>query len=187
MAFPLLKLIVVSKAISSNLKSIGSICLCSSEGLGCDVSFDEDGVLNDDSCILVPEEVLAGEMVSTCGFHYEESSFRNAVVEIRESRKIHRDSPLRNLLAFIRDDSVIELFACDVNPAYCRHNGTSWVTINGSLNPISRLNEALRLNQPIGIKRDLEQTPVEALSLDEMLFLGPSIISNSALLYRAYY
>lgn len=57
---------------------------------------------------------------------------------------------------------------------------------DGSPHPISCVNEALRLNQPIGIERELGQTPDEALALENMSSSVPSIISFINPFYGIY-
>jgi hypothetical protein len=58
---------------------------------------------------------------------------------------------------------------------------------DGSLNPISHIEGSLKLNQPIGIKRELGQTPVEACSLGFMSPSVPSIINLTSSLWGFNY
>ncbi|MBO4424438.1 MAG: hypothetical protein J5768_02885, partial [Spirochaetales bacterium] len=53
------------------------------------------------------------------------------------------------------------------------HCTTSRVRKDGSLNPISRVEGSFKLNQPIGITRELGQTPVEAFLLRINVALSP--------------
>ena len=75
------------------------------------------------------------------------------------------------------DDSVIELALREVYSNYYGHCTTFRVRKDGSLNPISRVEGSLKLNQPIGITKELGQTPLEAQMLRDMSPSDPSIIS----------
>jgi hypothetical protein len=90
-----------------------------------------------------------------------------------ESLMGHQAGAFGKLVVSFGDDSVIELAFCDVYSNYYGHCTTSRVRKDGSLYPISRVEGSLKLNQPIGITRELGQTPKEAFLLRINVALSP--------------
>ena len=105
---------------------------------------------------------------------------------VSSGTKIHLAAASGEACSIPVDDPIVELPACDVDASDIAHDLTSWVMKDGSPHPISHVNEALRLNQPIGIERELGQTPYEALGLEKLSSSVPSIISFMTTCYGIY-
>lgn len=179
--------IVIEEAVSCNAQRVGAVRLCAAQRQGGDEPFDCQRVLDAHACALASEEVLGGYMVAPCGLHDEGRPGWDAGEELVEGSPVHPGGPFAEIVASLRDDSVVELAVCDVYSTDRGHNSTSMVS-NGSPYPISRLNEALWLNQPIGIKRDPWTNSLRSSKLRKYVVLRPiNYISNLCLFYRLYY
>lgn len=180
------KCIVIDTGVSGNAESIRAVGLCASEGIRLDELVDEERVCNTYAAASGNKEAPERKMVSPGGFHDEERVPVHCGEEGFKAASAHIEMPLAYALPFFADDMEVELPACDVNAYDLMHDGTSWVNKDGSPYPFSRMKEALGLNQPIGIERELGQTPSEARSLKRMSSSVPSNISNLSLFYRYY-
>ena len=179
--------IVIGKAVSCNAEGIGTVGLCLSESRGLYVVLDHHRILDTDLKTSLAEEMTEVLMIATSGFHHEDCVLRNIGNEACEPVTGHFAAAFGKACSILVDDTVVELPACDVDSADVAHGFTSWVMKDGSPHPISRVNEALTLNQPIGIERELGQTPYEALGLGYMSSSVPAIISFMTPCYGIYY
>ena len=182
----LMESIVIGKAVSCNAQSISAVSFCLSQRRGLDVVLDHYRIL--DTCLksILGEEVAEIPVVASCGFHHEDGILRNIGKEACEPFTAHLTAASGNACSISVDDAIVELSACDVDTSDITHGFTSWVMKDGSPHPISRVNEALSLNQPIGIERELGQTPLEAFGLEIMPSSVPSIISFMTPFYGIY-
>ena len=178
--------IVIGKAISCNAEGVSAVGLGLAERRGLHIALDHHRILDTDAEALADEEMAEVLMVTPGGFHDEYSVLRDSPEERAESVKIHLAAASGEACSIPVDDPIVELPACDVDACYTAHGFTSWVMKDGSPHPISRVNEALGLNQPIGIERELGQTPYEALGLGSMSSSVPSIISFMTPCYGIY-
>ena len=136
--------------------------------------------------VFADEEMAEVLMVVSCGLHDEYSVLWDIGKEAFEAFMAHFAAAFGKTCSIPVDDSIVELPACNVDACDIVHGFTSWVMKDGSPHPISRVNEALRLNRPIGIERELGQTPDEALGLENMSSSVPSIISFINPFYGIY-
>ena len=178
--------IVIGKAISCNAESISAVGLGLAQRRGLYIVLDHHRILDTDAETLADEEMAEVLMVAPCGFHDEYSVLWDSPEERAESVKIHFAAASGEACSIPVDDPIVELPACDVDACDIAHGFTSWVMKDGSPHPISRVNEALRLNQPIGIERELGQTTYEALGLGKRPSSVPSIISFMTPCYGIY-
>ena len=160
--------IVIGKAVSCNTEGISTVGLGPTERRGLHVVLDHHGILDTDAEAFADEEMAEVLMVASCGLHDEYGVLRDSGKEASESFVAHFAAASGEACSICVDDSIVELPACDVDACDIAHGFTSRVMKDGSPHPISRVNEALRLNQPIGIERKLRQTPIEALGLGIM-------------------
>ena len=178
--------IVIGKAVSCNAESVSAVGLGLAERRGFHIVLDHHRILDTEAEAFAGEEMAEVLMVASCGFHDEYSVLRDIGKEASEPFIVHFAAASGKTCSIVVDDSIVELPACDVDASDIAHGFTSWVMKDGSLHPISRVNEALRLNQPIGIERELGQTPYEALGLGSMSSSVPSIISFMTPCYGIY-
>ena len=178
--------IVIGKAVSCNTEGVGPVGLGLAERRGLHIVLEHHGVLDTDVEAFADEEMTEVLMVAPCGLHDEYSVLRDIGKEAFEAFMAHFAAAFGKTCSIPVDDSIVELPACDVDACDIVHGFTSWVMKDGSPHPISRVNEALRLNQPIGIGRELRQTPIEAPSLGDMSSSAPSIISFINPFYGIY-
>ena len=178
--------IVIGKAVSCNTEGISTVGLGISERRGLHIVPDHHRVLDTDAEAFADEEMAEVLMVASCGFHDEHSVIRDCAEKRVEPIKVHLAAAFGKTCSVSADDSIVELPACNVDACDIVHGFTSRVMKDGSPHPISRVNEALRLNQPIGIERELRQTPLEALGLGDMSSSVPSIISFITPCYGIY-
>lgn len=179
--------IVIGKAVSCNAQGVSAVGLCLSESRGLYVVLDHHRILHAYLQAFGPKEMAEILMIASCGFHNEDGIHRDIGNEACEPGTGHFAAAFGKACSILVDDTVVELPACDIDSADVAHGFTSWVMKDGSPHPISRVNEALALNQPIGIERELGQTPYEALGLGYMSSSVPSIISFMYPCYEIYY
>ena len=185
-ALLLMEPIVIGEAVSCNAQGVGAVGLRPAQRRGPDVVLDHHRILDAHLAAILAEEVAEVPVVASCGFHNKDGVFWNMGKKAVKAIIAHFTAAFGKACSILVDDTVVELPACDVDAGDVAHGFTSWVMKDGSPHPISRVNEALTLNQPIGIERELGQTPVEALGLGDMSSSVPSIISFMTPCYGIY-
>ena len=167
--------IVMKPAVFGNGKRIRTVGLCLSETVCHDLLLDQQRVDAVHVITAIVQEPEQRYMVQACGLHNEHGVFCDVRIceKPMESLMGHQAGAFGKPVVSFGDDSVIELALCDVYSNYYGHCTTSRVRKDGSLNPISRVEGSFKLNQPIGITRELGQTPLEALTLRPHVALSP--------------
>lgn len=181
--------IVMESSIICNGECICAVSLGLPEAVRHDLFLYQERVHTSGHEAAVIEEVHERNVVEPCGLHDEQCVLRDVRIfeEPAKSLTGHLDGAFGKPVVSFCDDSIIELVLSDVYTNYYGHCITSMVRKDGSLNPISHIEGSLKLNQPIGIKRELGQTPVEACSLGFMSPSVPSIINLTSSLWGFNY
>lgn len=171
--------IVMKPAVFGNGKRIGTVGLGFSETVGHDLLLNEKRVDTVHIITAIVQESEQRYVVQACGLHDEHGVLGDVRIceKSMESLMGHHAGAFGKPVVFFGDDSVIELALRDVYSNYYGHCITSMVRKDGSLNPIPRAEGSFPLNQPIGITRELGQTPLEALGLEREWPSVPSIIN----------
>ncbi len=135
------------------------------------------------TCLIIYDRVINHDTPSvTCDVRLRDERSKSIIIRKKRTRRTLRFTNVKNMVA--------SFFTRDINTYNCCHSRNSSYSDsfkNRSHSPISRLEEDNMVNQPIGIKRGLRQTPTGTYNLLIMQSLVLILHQNLPILYGRYY
>ena len=160
--------IIVGKI--SNKPCVNFIGLGLSEGVGFRKVFDQYRINNKGILVMIQEKFQKSEVIPSSGFHKVGRFFKPTGLhqKIMEAGLSHWELISFFKFGFIVHDVERRFVFGNINRDYVGHSETSMVNKKIVPYPISRLTQALRLNQPIGIQGTVGRLLLKLLSLNKM-------------------